>query len=175
MKKRVNELAKELHKLLPDDLSNVAIMCIGTDRSTGDSLGPFVGRYLKRRGIPNVYGDLKNPVHAMNLEEYVELTKDKFVLAVDASLGATSRVGSVRCESGPLRPGSGVGKELQEVGDAHVVGIVNVGGFMEYFVLQNTRLALIDELSTIIGRAIYKVYKERRQYETVSELVAVCK
>ena len=48
-------------------------LCIGTDRSTGDSLGPLVGHKLRRRSLRGaaVIGTLDKPVHAMNLELYV--------------------------------------------------------------------------------------------------------
>ena len=56
----------------------VIVMCIGSDRSTGDSLGPIVGYKLskalrksgkkqQKNGI-TVYGTLSSPVHATNLE-----------------------------------------------------------------------------------------------------------
>lgn len=161
VKKRVNELAKKLDELLPDCLDDISIVCIGTDRSTGDSLGPLVGKYLKQKGIKNVIGTLHDPCHAMNLEESLKRVKGKFVIGIDASLGSASDVGKIRCRKGPLRPGAGVGKELPQVGDIHIAGIVNVSGFMEYFVLQNTRLSLVDEMATIISNAICKVFKDR--------------
>jgi len=54
----------------------------------------------------------------------------------------------------PLQPGSGVNKQLPEVGDLHMIGIVNVGGFMEYFVLQNTRLNLVVNMARVISAAL---------------------
>src|SRR5690606_31826424 len=52
----------------------VDIVCVGTDRSTGDSLGPFIGSVLLRQKdkgfIPpsvSVYGTIHEPVHALNL------------------------------------------------------------------------------------------------------------
>ncbi|MNT94758.1 hypothetical protein D3C72_2365110 [compost metagenome] len=49
-----------------------------------------------------------------------------------------------------MKPGAGVGKDLPPVGDYNIVGIVNVSGFMEYFVLQNTRLSLVYQLKNEI-------------------------
>ena len=49
-------------------------LCIGSDRVTGDSLGPMVGSALEERykkSIP-VFGTLKMPVHALNLEETID-------------------------------------------------------------------------------------------------------
>jgi len=47
-----------------------------------------------------------------------------------------------------------VNKDLPPVGDIHMTGIVNVGGFMEYFVLQNTRLNLVVKMADIIAGCI---------------------
>jgi len=54
-----------------------------------------------------------------------------------------------------LKPGAGVKKELPVVGDIHITGVVNVGGFMEYFVLQNTRLHLVISMAEVIAKGIY--------------------
>ncbi len=135
-----------------------AVLCIGTDRSTGDALGPLVGSHLRRwaPGIA-VYGTLEEPVHATNLVETlarIATSPPSFVLAVDACLGRAENVGYVTLRLGPLRPGTGVRKTLPEVGHAHIVGVVNVGGFMEYLVLQNTRLGVVWPMAALIASAV---------------------
>ena len=45
-------------------------------------------------------------------------------------------------------------KSLPEVGDVHINGIVNVSGFMEYFVLQNTRLNLVMSMSNVLAEGL---------------------
>lgn len=126
--------------------------CIGTDRSTGDSLGPLVGTRLEALGYP-VTGTLDEPLHAMNLDERLaEIPEGAYVVAVDACLGQVSSVGNINHMKGPIKPGAGVNKDLTPVGDYHYKGIVNVGGFMEYFVLQNTRLSLVMKMADeIVG------------------------
>ena len=67
-------IALRLISLLPDRLSQpAAIVCIGTDRSTGDSLGPLVGTMLQEKTLSHfhVYGTLEEPIHAVNLEEKI--------------------------------------------------------------------------------------------------------
>lgn len=132
----------------------VVIVCIGTDRSTGDSLGPLVGTNLTKLGVPNVYGTLEDPVHAANLEDTLELIQRKhpntLTIAIDSSLGKSENVGAIRVKQGPIKPGSGVNKKLPSVGDIGITGCVNVGGFMEYFVLQNTRLSLVVSMADTI-------------------------
>ena len=148
-----NEIAHKLREIAPSE--NVWFVCIGTDRSTGDSLGPMVGTMLKQRGVKNVIGTLHEPCHAMNMEERLSIIpEDAFVVAIDACLGSTGSIGKVRVKPEPLRPGAGVNKTLPTVGNACIHGIVNVGGFMEYFVLQNTRLSLIMDMAEEIAAGI---------------------
>lgn len=140
----------------------IVIMCIGTDRSTGDSLGPLVGYKLEKysRLIPNFYvhGTLDNPVHAKNLEssisEIYSTYKKPFIIAIDACLGRSSRIGHIKVGKGAIKPGAGVNKSLPAIGDIYVTGIVNLSGFMEYIVLQNTRLNLVMKMADTISDGI---------------------
>lgn len=142
--------------------SELACVCVGTDRSTGDSLGPLVGSQLEKSSpFLRVYGTLDEPVHAVNLESTLIKMKRELnnprVIAVDACLGQLSSVGWIQVANGPLKPGTGVNKQLPEVGQVHITGIVNVAGFMEYFVLQNTRLSIVMKMAHIISNAVRRV------------------
>jgi len=138
----------------------VAVVCIGTDRSTGDALGPLVGARLAAASMDNVYtyGTLEQPVHASNLAQTIAEVQaacpGSFVIAIDACLGRSENIGIVTVGRGALKPGAGVNKSLPPVGDIYLTGIVNVGGFMEYFVLQNTRLSLVMRLAGVIADAL---------------------
>lgn len=140
--------------------ARLIVLCIGTDRSTGDALGPIIGTLLCDKQLPGlcVYGTLEQPVHATNLREVITPLSakqgDALVLAVDACLGKSENIGVITVGTGSLRPGAGVNKELPAVGDAYITGVVNVGGFMEYFVLQNTRLYLVYRLAQTIADGI---------------------
>ena len=139
----------------------IIVLCVGTDRSTGDALGPLVGTSLAHAAVP-VLGTLMDPVHAGNLEVRVkEVPQGAFIIAVDACLGERATVGNINILPGPLHPGAGVGKELISVGDMHISGVVDVGGFMEYLTLQNTRLAFVMELAELIAEAIEAVIIQR--------------
>ncbi|WLD93381.1 spore protease YyaC [Alkalihalobacillus sp. AL-G] len=156
----VQDITRNLTKLLPH-ARPIVIVCIGTDRSTGDSLGPLVGSKLACKPSPHydVYGTLEEPVHAVNLEERMneinERYENPFIIGIDACLGKLSSVGMVSLGDGPVKPGAAVKKQLPPVGDIHMTGIVNVSGFMEYFVLQNTRLNLVMKLADLISEGIY--------------------
>lgn len=132
---------------------DIMFLCIGTDRSTGDSLGPLIGTFLTEQGYTNVLGTLANPVHASNLHSCL-IPADKIVIGIDSALGKPEAVGTFHIRDYPLRPGEGVGKNLPEVGQYSVAGVVNVGGFMEYLVLQNTRLNLVINMAKVFVDAV---------------------
>ena len=154
---------------LYDPSCELIILCIGTDRSTGDSLGPLIGTKLLELGFDSdyVYGTLDNPVHAVNLHSTIEeiFTKhhNPFIIAIDACLGRSESIGYISLKEGPLQPGTGVNKNLPAIGDLQIVGIVNVGGFMEYMVLQNTRLSLVMKMADIISQGIYREIVQKEQ------------
>lgn len=140
----------------------IVVLCIGTDRSTGDSLGPFIGTYLTEKyKLENliVYGTLNEPVHAKNLSTILEEVNRKhnnaLVLAIDACLGRSSSVGHILCGKGKLKPGSAFNKVLPPVGDFYLAGIVNVAGFMEYSILQSTRLSLVTNMAKQIAKSLF--------------------
>lgn len=138
------------------------VVCIGTDRSTGDSLGPLVGSILEESSLHyfHIYGTLQHPVHAVNLVDRLQTINEKhpnaFILAIDACLGRSTNIGTITISTGPVQPGAAVKKQLPPVGDAHIAGIVNVGGMMEYIVLQNTRLYTVLKMAETIASIIMK-------------------
>ena len=104
-----------------------------------------------------VHGNLDEPVHAKNLDSSMkniyETYNKPFIVAIDACLGKMDHVGYITIGEGSIKPGSGVNKDLAPVGDAYITGIVNFGGFMDFLVLQNTRLSIVmlkmaDTIST---------------------------
>lgn len=158
----------------------VLILCIGTDRSTGDSLGPLIGTQLIRHNLPSLHvlGTLDHPVHATNLSENILYIEQSFVnpliIAIDACLGRLDSIGFITLAQGPLKPGAGVHKELPAVGEAHLTGIVNVGGFMEYMVLQNTRLSIVWQMAETISSIVARAYFQSRCNNQSTMLNAKC-
>lgn len=145
----------------------IVVVCVGTDRSTGDAFGPIIGTKLVANGSMKgvtVYGNLDEPVHAANLETVLDLIavhhSRPFILAVDACLGKHDHVGHIIVEQGPLQPGAGVNKALPAFGDYSLKGIVNVGGFMEYFVLQNTRLGMVMQMAEVVSAAFHSSFAQ---------------
>jgi putative sporulation protein YyaC len=156
-------LAEQLLTNFPNMMIRpIIFVCIGTDRSTGDSLGPLVGTLLEEKSINSfyIYGTLDEPIHAVNLQERLKeinsIHHNPYIIGIDACLGRIKNVGVIQVGEGPVKPGAGVNKELPPVGDIHITGIVNVSGFMEYFVLQNTRLNLVMKMAKTIANGIHQ-------------------
>ncbi|RHW36113.1 spore protease YyaC [Lysinibacillus yapensis] len=145
---------------IPFDHEELIFCCIGTDRSTGDSLGPLTGSFLSSyHSFPfQIIGTLEKPLHAINLASTIEEINQKspapYIVAIDACLGSERNIGHIVLQDGPLFPGKAVKKELPPIGDISIKGIVNVGGFMEMLVLQNTRLNVTYSMGHKIARAL---------------------
>lgn len=144
----------------------IVLICIGSDRATGDCLGPIVGhklrfheRYFTKKGF-HVYGTLEKPVHAKNLEASIHFIQlyhpGALIIAIDASLGVANHVGYITLGEGSLCPGVGVDKNLPSVGDIFITGIVNLSGFGSQMLLQTTHLNLVMQLADFISLGIYR-------------------
>lgn len=138
----------------------LVFLCIGTDRVTGDCLGPYVGHQLSALNLPgvSVYGTLSHPVHALNLsairEEILLHHPDSLIIAIDASLGQKKHLGYVTIANGALYPGAAVHKKLPPVGHIHITGIVNIAGMLEQLTLQTTRLSTVISIAEQITGGI---------------------
>jgi putative sporulation protein YyaC len=136
------------------------VLCIGSDRYTGDALGPLIGSYLSEHSVQHVYGSLDRPVHAGNLVETVRIIKARYphplIIAVDACLGKSCEIGNIEVWEGGVEAGIAVGNRLPSVGDISIVGVVNTGGQFGYIDLQTTPLSIVVKLSKTIGRALVK-------------------
>ncbi|OZU89458.1 spore protease YyaC [Virgibacillus indicus] len=171
-------MSEKITSWLPEFPHEYVVVCIGTDRSTGDALGPLTGTLLsemKPRHM-TVYGTLHEPVHATNLVEYTNFIKEKhrnpYIIAVDACLGQTTSVGHLITGKGPLKPGAALNKPLPSVGNIHITGVVNISGFMEYSVLQNTRLSIVMDMSEKIA-GLLNIIDQRLKYHFSAPAIVI--
>jgi putative sporulation protein YyaC len=161
------ELGEFLYKSLEEIISEnreIVFVCIGTDRCTGDSLGPLVGYKLKSfyKEIPKsniyIYGSLENPVHSKNVSNIIDKIKVNFnnpyIIAIDSCLGKINNIGKILVENRPLSPGLALNKDLPPIGDLSITGIVNISGSYEFIILQNTRLYTVMSLADCISQGI---------------------
>ncbi|WP_425516846.1 spore protease YyaC [Miltoncostaea oceani] len=141
--------------------NGVLIACIGTDRSTGDSLGPITGDLLDRSAPAGVtvVGSIEDPLHALNLEGRLTASLATFkarplVIAVDAALGDLRHTGGLFLTEGPLVPGSTVGKGLPGIGDISLSGVVGPLDEEPMLTLSSIRLHLVVQMARRIDSAL---------------------
>ncbi len=136
----------------------LVMLCIGSDRYTGDALGPLIGSHLLEHTDSIVYGTLDFPVHAGNLVETVQMIQcrheESLIIAVDACLGKANEIGNIEVWEGGIEAGIAVGHRLPSVGDISIIGVVNSGGKIGYLDLQNTPLSTVMKLSRVISSAL---------------------
>ncbi len=110
------------------------IVCIGTTKVSGDSLGPVTGDYLKNlfRVRAFVYGDSRRSVTASNFAEYKNYIEKNHrgcpVIALDACLGRAEEVGKIKLTDRGVQAGGALGKSLGRIGDLGLLSIVGVAG-----------------------------------------------
>lgn len=158
-KNSVYRFSTELFQLIKQKVlpgQTIVLLCIGSDRATGDCLGPIIGYKLSKMNYYNlaIYGTLTEPVHAKNLIETLQVIQkdytDPFIIAIDASLGNDEHLGFVTLGDGSLYPGIGVDKDLPCVGNIFITGIVNISGMLNHLLLQTTRLDIVMKLADYI-------------------------
>lgn len=148
---------RELERVIKK-YDKITFMCIGSDRVTGDCLGPLIGTFIKDLENKNikVIGTLDDPCHALNIDKKREgILKDSFVIAIDACLGDKLEIGKTKFREKPINPGKGVGKLIEPIGDVSIIGIVNTpsGGFDA---VREVRLNMIFNMSKEIAHSIRK-------------------
>lgn len=154
---------------------DIVFLCIGSDRATGDCLGPITGHILTRHNKKlTVFGTLAAPVHAQNLVKTIDsiynTISNPYIIAIDASLGIRQHIGNVTTGYGPLSPGIGVNKKLPCVGDAFITGIVNASNSNSHLTLQTTKLSTVVELSEFIAHGILCAIEKRTELHICSSL-----
>ena len=138
------------------------ILCIGSDITSGDSLGPLVGTLLQEKGFGEgyLYGTLARPITAKEvvyMRDYLaKVHPGRKVIAVDAAVGRTEEVGLVKLQADGLYPGIGVGKRMTKLGDYSVMGIVAPKTKTPYQALGATRLNLVYRLAAAISEGIHQ-------------------
>lgn len=155
------ELADWLLQIRQSDsgAEKLLFLCIGTDRSTGDSLGPLVGTMLEEAGYPHIVGTLQYPLDASNMtERLAEIPQGLKVMAIDACLGQPASVSCFQVSNQPMEPGKSMGKQLPAVGDYSIAGIVNVDGGQKYSTLQSTSLYRVMTMAKQIAAAIQAAF-----------------
>ena len=143
--------------------NNLVIVCIGTDLVVGDSLGPYTGSVLTESKIKNVvvYGTLEYPITAKETQTLTKTVRkihpSAKILAIDAAVGKSEDIGMIKISNSGLKPGLGVNKNLEEIGDISIIGIVHAKGTSFENIINSTRLNLVVKMANTIKNGI-KLY-----------------
>lgn len=150
-----------LKKLLADTSTPPVIICVGSDLSVGDSLGPITGTKLKDKlkGLNvYVYGTLAKPITAHEIkytEEFIRTTHPNSpVIAIDAAVGVAGDIGLIKIARRSLKPGSGANKKLAKIGDISIMGIVAEKSLFNYSLFSSTRLNIVYKMAEIIAEGV---------------------
>lgn len=156
-----NGVVIALKKLLPQKADAPVVICVGSDLSVGDSLGPVTGTFLaqKLRGSNvYVYGTLSKPITAHEVKytaDFIRKTHPQSpVIAIDAAVGVAGDIGLIKISDRSLKPGSGANKKLLALGDISVMGIVAEKSLFNYALFSTTRLNMVYKMAEIIAQGL---------------------
>lgn len=151
------KIINELKNLIPQN-KQITIVCIGTPKIVGDSVGPLIGTMLKEGNInANVLGDLENPVTALNINDVVNsIDTNSFVIGIDACIG--SNVKQIKISNSPIEPASSLGKDLSLVGDISIKVIVTDDDLLDIVLsLLKVNMSLVYKSAKIISESLLDV------------------
>lgn len=150
-----------LKKIIKFSEAAPVILCIGSDLSVGDSLGPVTGTKLKERLAGTncyVYGTLAKPITAHEVKymnEFLKATHPSSpVIAIDAAVGLAGDIGLIKIARRAIKPGSGANKTLSKVGDISIMGIIAEKSVFNYALFSATRLNVVYKMSEIIAEGV---------------------
>ena len=162
-----------LNKLLAETSAPPVIICVGSDLSVGDSLGPVTGTKLKEKlqGLNvYVYGTLSKPITAHEIkymEDFIRATHpDSPVIAIDAAVGVAGDIGLIKIAKRSLKPGSGANKKLAKIGDISIMGIVAEKSLFNYSLFSSTRLNIVYKMAEIIAEGVATFIIDKLQNES---------
>ena len=136
------------------------IICVGSDLAVGDSLGPYIGSELNKLHVKNayVYGTLAHPITAKEINTVYKTIKNihprSKILVIDAAVGSKEDVGLIKVTDRGIKPGLGVNKNLDLIGDVSIIGIVAENDNAINNIIYTTRFSLVYNISKIIVSGI---------------------
>ncbi len=158
-----NGLSKGLKALFKTQYP--VIVCVGSDLAVGDTLGPLVGSELndKLKGKAYVYGTLESPITAREVSViYKSINKlhpKSKILVIDAAVGDVNDIGIIKLTDNGIKPGQGINKNLDKIGDVSIIGILSDKSNKGIAVYNETRFSLVKKMSVIIINGILEYLK----------------
>lgn len=112
--------------------SNIVILCVGTNKLVGDSVGPIVGqkltRLLNKKENIKIYGNTKKNLNLKNakqvLEEINRIYSKPFIITIDATLGPKEIIETIIISKGELEIGEALGHSIKCFSNINIKAIV---------------------------------------------------
>lgn len=170
--KAEDKIGRSIYEQIKDK-ENIVILCIGTNKINGDSLGPTVGTFLEENNISNVYGTLENPVDATNLKEKINEIKSQYdnpyIIAIDAAvyisisnlIGKPEALKTILIEDKSMTARSWDKKNAVTVGNLSITGIVEYGSYYNFQKrMESSDLGMIYNISKIIAKSLIRALNQ---------------
>lgn len=136
------------------------IVCIGSEKVSGDALGPTVGTILiQDYGLKAyVYGTLDRSVNGVNINKFLKFIDNihsgSLIITVDAAVGEKKEIGMIKYKEEGINAGAALGHNNPVKG----IGIVGIVGENKGNIMANLLSAdynSVNKLSRKIARLIY--------------------
>ncbi len=159
-------IMKSLNELLGGETP--IFVCVGTDASIGDSVGPFCGTFLEHsQNDVFIYGTLQKPITAKDVRTVKSFISKVHpfskVVVIDAAIGKKQDVGKIKIFDAPIKPGLGLNKNLPALGDVSIIAIVAERGEKNLSLSNFTRISPIYKLARTIEGGISKYLENSKK------------
>ena len=151
--------------------SHIVILCVGSNKIAGDSIGPIVGkklgRLLNQKDNIVILGNLKTTLNFKNAKKVwqniITTYQNPFIITVDSALGKKEFVNSIITNAGDIQIGSALGRSACYPSHINIKGIV--GEYKEDVqeninTLKNVNKKIVNRLSNEITYELYKMLEK---------------
>ena len=167
-KEKYNMFVNNLKSKIDNKDKIIIFLCIGTNKVIGDSLGPIVGTNLEKmlNGNENikVFGNMKNPINALNVKENIEYINkvyvDKYIIVIDSAVSDKNLIGEIFITKNKTILGKGTDNKISEIGDLSIKCSVSKNqnnGIKNFEALNNVPKEFVSNLAEIVSLGIYEV------------------
>lgn len=142
---------------------NLTFICVGTDRVSGDSIGPIVGsnliKYIEENNIKNinVIGNLKDNFNNANISK---LNNKDITIVIDSAISNTYDVGDIVIDEKniKIREALDDSKEINSnINIKCIVGRNFKDSAANFLMLQNVKLGIVLNIAEELSNNLYDV------------------
>lgn len=144
----IEDYVNNLRRKIKVNKKEILFVCIGTNEIIGDSIGPLVGSYLKKRiGKNKVIGDINHNICSKkDLLYYYPKIRHKFIIAIDSAIASKELAGKIFVSNNPIIMGLGINKNKGVIGDVSIKASISE--------LEKMDKQYVNHISEMIGKGI---------------------